>query len=339
MQDVPRRSGLSRRQLVQGAGLAGLDLLVGCGRLPRQQPPKPPRLGALLWLGAQGPSSSLLVQGLRELGYLESQNLTIEWRAHQGRADLLPQLVAELVHIPVDLIYTSGTPAALAASEATRTIPIVMTAVGDPVAVGLVASLARPGGNVTGTANLAPQLSGKRLQLLREVVPGLARAGILVNATIADKALDLRETQEAARILGVSLYPVPVRDAGEFESAFAAMARERVEALLVLEDFMFFAPPNRGQLVALAAQHRLPAMYTLREWVDADGLIAYGPNLIDAHRRSASYIDKIFRGTKPADLPVEQPTTFEFVINLRTAQALGITIPQHVLLQATEVIQ
>ena len=331
---------LSRRQFLQGVGVAGLALLAGCGRLPWQgQAPKPPRLGALLWLGAQGPSSTALLQGLRDLGYAEDQNLTLEWRAHQGRADLLPQLVAELVQLPVDVIYTSGTPAALAASEGTRTIPIVMTAVGDPVAVGLVTSLGRPGGNVTGTANLAPQLSGKRLELLKDVMPGLSRVGVLVNAAITDKALDLRETQEAARTLGVSLSPAPVRQVGEFESALAAMARERVEALVVLEDFMFFAPPHRGQLVALAAQHGLPTMYTLREWVDAGGLMAYGPNLVDAHRRSASYIDKILKGTKPADLPVEQPREFEFVINLKTAQALGLTIPQHVLLQATEVIQ
>jgi putative ABC transport system substrate-binding protein len=296
-------------------------------------------VGVLLWLGAQGPSATALLQGLREVGYVEDQNITLEWRAHQGRAALLPELVAELVQLPVDLIYTSGLPATVAASEATRTIPIVMTAVGDPVAVGLVASLARPGGNVTGTANLAPQLSGKRLELLRETVPGLSRVGVLVNAAIADRALDLRETQEAARILGVSLYPAPVGEPGEFEVAFAAMARERVEALLVLEDFMFFAPPHRGQLVALAAQHGLPTMYPLREWVDAGGLMAYGPNLVDAHRRSASYIDKVLKGTKPADLPVEQPMTFDFVVNLKTARELGITFPHEILLQVTEVIQ
>jgi ABC-type uncharacterized transport system substrate-binding protein len=331
----------SRRQFVQSAGVAGLGLLAGCGRWPRQsQPPRVPQIGVLYRLGDRGPGAEAFRRGLYEVGYEEGRSITIEWRAHEGRREEdLAKVLAELVHLQPALIVTSGTAPTLAAKYGTSTIPIVMSAIGDPVALGLVSSLAHPGGNVTGTANLAPQLSGKRLQLLQDAVPGISRAAALVNGAIADQALDLRETVASARTLGIHLETVAVRETMEFEAAFAGMRQAHIEGLLVLEDGLFYDPRNRQRVIELAARHELPTMYPLREMVDDGGLMGYGPNFMDAHRRAAYYVDRILRGARPADLPVEQPTTFDFVINLRTAQALGLTIPPHVLLQATEVIQ
>ena len=330
-------SRAKRRQFLRGSlALVGLGLLSGCGLppVPGQQPPKVPRIGALVNV-ATGVGPMAFLRGMGELGYVEGQNITIEWRSTQGNAERAAALAAELV----ELIYTSGTQHVLAAKHATSIIPIVMTALGDPVALGVIDSLNRPGGNITGVANLAPQLSGKRLELLKATVPGAARVAVLANGAIVDRDLDLQETRAAAQTLGVPLQSVGVRDRGDFESTFGSMAGAGVEALVVLEDPLFFGPQGQGPIIALAARYRLPAMYTLREMVQAGGLMAYGPSFIDAHRRAAAAVDKILKGAKPADLPVEQPTKFDFGINLKTAQAIGLTIPPSVLAQATELIQ
>jgi putative ABC transport system substrate-binding protein len=274
---------------------------------------------------------------IRELGYIEGQHVTIESRATVRRLDLLPDLATNLVLLQVDIVVAAGDPAIAAVKHATRTIPIIMVASADPVGSGLVASLARPGGNLTGLSALAPELSGKRLQLLREALPGVVRVAVLWNPADPAKALELRELQMAARALGVQLHLLEVRGPDDFEPAFATMTRERAEALMALGDPLTVS--YRPQIVDLAAKHRLPAMYDLREFVDAGGFIAYGPSLRAVFRRAAYYVDRILRGARPSDLPVEQPTQFELIINLKTAQALGLTLPPSLLLWADEVIR
>jgi putative tryptophan/tyrosine transport system substrate-binding protein len=337
---MPHR--LSRRHVMQGVGAVGLGLLAGCGRLPWQvqAPAKLPRIG-YLGLGSSGPNPGVEAfrQGLRDLDYIEGQNIVVDYRLADGRAERLPGFAAELLQLPVDVLYTSSTPAALVAKEATTSTPIVITAIGDPVALGIVASLRRTGGNITGVSNLAPQLSGKRLELLRDTLGGISRVAILVNAAVADRAMELRETERAAQVLGIELQVVQVRGPDEFEGAFARMAEGGAEALSVLEDALLYTLRPNGPIVTLAAQYRLPAIYSLREMVDGGGLMAYGASFIGAHRRAAAYVDKLLKGAKPADLPIEQPMTFDLVINLRTAQALGLAIPDSVLQQATELIQ
>ena len=276
-------------------------------------------------------------QGLRELGYVEGQNLLIEGRYYEERTELLPALAAELVRVKVDIIVAAATPAPEAAQRATATIPIVFMNHADPVGSGLVASLARPGKNVTGPSLFSPELVGKQLQLLKEAVPGTSRVAVLSNPTIPLHALLLREAEVAARSLKVQLQVLEARAPGDFASAFSAMTKDRVGGLIVLGGAMFFA--QRTRIVELAAQSRLPAMYGVRENAEAGGLMAYGPNLRESFRRASTYVDKILKGAKPADLPVEQPTKFELVINLRTAKALGLTIPQSLLLRADEVIE
>jgi putative ABC transport system substrate-binding protein len=333
----------TRRQVLRASlALAGLSLLSGCGQLslPWQQPAKVPRVG-YLGLGTAGPNPRLEAfrQGLRDLGYVEGDNIMVEYRLAEGRADRLAGFAAELLELRVDVLCTSSTPAALIAKQATASIPIVITAIGDPVALGLVASLSRPGGNVTGVTNLAPELSGKRLELLRETLGGISRVAILANAAVADRAIDWRETERAARALGLRLQAVQVRGPDDFEGAFAEMVQAHAEALYVLEDALLYSFAANGPIVSLASKYRLPAMYALPEMVEAGGLMAYGPTFIDAHRRAAGYVDKLLRGANPADLPVEQPTRFDFVINLGTAKAIGLAIPPAVLQQATEVIE
>jgi putative ABC transport system substrate-binding protein len=279
-------------------------------------------------------------QGLRDLGYVEGRNLVIEYRDAEGRPERLPALAAELVALKVDVILAGGTPQALAAKQATKTIPIVFTTVVDAVTDGLVTSLARPGGNVTGLSSLAPELVGKRLELLTQAVPGVSRVAVLwqPGAYGGRTAKDmLKGAEVAARALGVRLQFVEARGPEDFERAFSDMTRARAGALTVLGGVMFNT--ERRRLVDLAAKNRLPAVYPWREAVDAGGLMAYGPNLADLLRRAATYVDKILKGAKAADLPVEQPTKFELVINLKTAKALGLTIPQSVLGRADEVIQ
>jgi putative ABC transport system substrate-binding protein len=276
-------------------------------------------------------------QALGELGYVEGQTIALEVRWAEGRYERLPELVAEMVRLKVDVMVAATTPGALAAMKATTTIPVVVVAAGDPVGSGLVASLARPGGNLTGLSLMNPEISGKRLQLLKEVVPKVSRIAVLTNPGLPIHALIWKETQEAARKLGVQLQALEVRRAEDFEGAFRAMTRGRAGALLALDDPLTVG--YRSQIVALAARSRLPAMYGFREFPDDGGLMSYGTNLPDLYRRSATLVDKVLKGAKPADLPVEQPTRFELVINMKTAKALKLTFPPSILTRADQVIQ
>jgi putative ABC transport system substrate-binding protein len=298
-----------------------------------------PRIG---YLGSSSPSLEphwveAFRQKLHDLGYIEGQNVAIEYRWAEGQDDRLPDLAADLVRLKVDVIVTTGTPGTLAAKQATKTTPIVMASSGDPVQAGLVASLARPGGNVTGFSILG-ELEVKRLELLREAVPKLSRVAVLWNPANPAIMPFYQQTQVAARALHVTLQPVvEVRRVADFEKAFSTIASARPPALMVLVDRLLLA--HRTRIVAFAASRRLPGMYGYREYVEAGGLMSYAPSNIDLFRGAAIYVDKILKGTKPADLPVQQPTRFELVVNLKTAKALGLTIPQSVLIRADQVIQ
>jgi ABC-type uncharacterized transport system substrate-binding protein len=283
------------------------------------------------------PILQALRQGLRDRGWVEGQNLTFEYRFAEGNLARLPELAAELVRLKVDVIVPGSTSAALAAKNSTKVIPIVMVITGDPVASGLVASLARPSGNVTGVTALGEDLSGKRLEVLREAVPGVNRVAVLSNPAYADTEPFLKGTERAAGTSRVQLRMLEVRDPAELEKAFAAMSREHAGAFVVGTDPFFNT--NRRRIVELAAKNRVPAMYGLREYVDDGGLMFYGASLPDMYRRAATYVDKVLRGAKPADLPVEQATKFELVINLKTARALGLTIPPSLLARADQVIE
>ena len=306
-----------------------------------QQAAKIARIGYLATNRATSPHlREAFLQGLRDLGYVEGRNVVIEYRDAEGKVERLPALAAELVALKVDVIVASGTLAALAAKQATRTLPIVFSPAGDPVGSGLVTSLARPGGNVTGLSAFAPELVGKRLELLKQAVPGVSRVAVLWQPGAFGERVEmdtLKRVEVAARDLGVPLQFVEARGPADFDRAFSDMTRARAGALTVLASNMFNS--ERRRLVELAAEKRLPALYSARELVDAGGLMSYGANLADLNRRAATYVDRILKGTKPADLPVEQPTKFELIINLKTAKALGLTIPQSVLGRADEVIQ
>ena len=334
---------LSRRRFLQGGlGLAGVGLASGCGRLLQPaRPSQPLRIGYFgarpLEAGVMPPGLAALHRGMQELGYVDGQDYTIEVRSTAGVTERASGLLAELLRLPVDLIYTSGTPNALAAKQATREVPIVIATNGDLVAVGLVDSLSRPGGNVTGVSTLAPLLSGKRLELLREAVPTVARLGLLAPAAVVDSGVEVREARAAAQTLGLPIEVAAVGVPDELPGAFGRLVGAGAGGLLVAEDAYYSL--SRDQVVRLAAQHRLPTIYTLRDFVNSGGLMSYGVSVTDAHRRGAAYVDKIRKGAKPADLPVEQPTAFELAVNLRTAQALGLTIPSSVLHQATEIVQ
>jgi putative ABC transport system substrate-binding protein len=328
---------LSRRHFVHGAGVAGLALLAACGRLPGQAEPSL-KVARIAYLG-NAPRLQTLREGLRELGYVEGQNLVIETRATTGVSpEQYPALVAELVRLQPDVLVATTTPVAQAAMRATSTIPIVFIAVSDPVGSGLVASLARPGGNLTGQSDMFAGLSGKRLQLLKETVPSTARVAALWNPANAGAALEWNEMQEAARALEVKVLSAPVGSGDDLVGAFESIARDRPDALIVLSDTLL-AVSNTPQLPGLVAGSQLPTMYFSRDGVVAGMLMSYGPSFDSLYRRGAYYVDRILKGAKPADLPVEQPTKFDFVISLPAARALGLSIPQHVLLQATEVIQ
>jgi putative ABC transport system substrate-binding protein len=276
-------------------------------------------------------------QGLRDLGYVEGHNIAIEYRWADWQLDRVSALAAELVRLNVDVIVsTGGNNMALAVKQAVTTIPVVFT-VGNPLGIGLVARLDRPGGNVTGVSLFTGELNAKRLELLKAAVPGVSRVAVLTNPANPAAGAVLKELEGAAQALRVTLHVLEVREHQEIDDAFAAMARERVEALLVVADPLLFA--QRERLVALAAKHRLPGIFEWREFVEAGGLLSYGANIADMYRRLASYVDKILKGATPGDLPVEQPTKFELVINLKTAQALGLTIPPTFLFQADEVIR
>ncbi len=288
---------------------------------------------------APGPfsRSEAFRKGLHELGYNEGQNITIEYRFAAGDVERLRKAALELVRINVDVIVTGGPTTTRIAREATSKIPIVITNDGDPVGMGFVASLARPGGNVTGVTNESRELHGKRLELLKETVPRLARVAILWNPTEVGSQLSLRDIQSAAATLGIQVQSVEVRAPNDLKAGLEAAKRGRADAIMVLPDRL--TTFNRPQIVKLADEYRIPAIYWDKRFVQAGGLLAYGPNDGDLQRRAAVYVDKILKGAKPADLPVEQPTTFELAINLKTARALGLTIPRSVLIRAGEVIQ
>ena len=275
-------------------------------------------------------------QGLREFGYVEGKNISFEFRLVE-RQELLPDAAAELVRLRVDVIAAASTLPALAAKRATSTIPIVMAAAGDPVHTGLVASLARPGGNITGNAALTPELSVKQIELLKEMLPRLSWVAVLSNGANPAYTPILRDLQIAAPALGIRFESIDLRASDQMEDALATIAKQRVDALLVMPDPVVF--PHLKRLADFATGNRLPTTSLLREFVNAGSLMSYGPSLSDLVRRSAAYVDKILRGAKPADLPVEQPTKFEFMLNLKTAKALGLTIPQSVLVRADEIIQ
>jgi putative ABC transport system substrate-binding protein len=304
-----------------------------------QQPAKVPRIGILTLISASSAPHLFeeFRQGLRERGYVEGQNIALEYRSPQGQADRLPSMAAELVSMKVDVIATESVAAALAAKNATQTIPIVMAISGDPVGAGLVASLPRPGGNVTGLSQLAPELSGKRLQLLKEAAPKTTRVAVIWNPVSPASAGYLRESEAAARSLGLQLQPVEARSPADLDAGFKAVTRARPSALITLADGMLAS--QRTRIVEFAAKGRLPAIFPIREFAEAGGLMTYGPNTAENFRRAATFVDKILKGTKPADLPVEQPTRFELVINMKTAKALGITFPPSILIRADQVIQ
>jgi ABC-type uncharacterized transport system substrate-binding protein len=304
------------------------------------QPSAPvPRIGLLcLFSPAIGASmAESFRQGLRDVGYIEGQNIRIESRWAEGHHERLAELAADLVRLEVAVMVTESTPAALAAKQATQTIPIVTAAIGNPVAAGLVASLARPGGNVTGVTTFTSELSGKRLELLKEAAPQTTLVAVLWNAVNPSNMGYLEDTKAAAQALGLPLQAVAVRTPSDFDRAFEAMASTRPSALITLPDGMLV--DNRAPIVAFAAKNQLPAIFPDREFAEAGGLMTYGPNLAANFRRAAAFVDKILKGAKPADLPVEQPMKFELIINLKTAKALGMTIPPSLLLLADEVLQ
>jgi putative ABC transport system substrate-binding protein len=303
-----------------------------------QQAGKVPRIGFLHY-GSPGPSPEVEAfrQGLRELGYVEGQNVAIEYRFASGQVERLPELAAELVRLKLDVIVTPTTPASLAAKQATSTIPIVFAGVADAVGAGLIASFARPGGNITGLASISAELGGKRLELLKQVAPKASRVAVLYNPADRSNVLALKELQKSAPALGLRLQPLEVRGPGEFEGAFVAMTRERAHALFGAAGVLTFE--HRKAIVDLAAKNQIPAMWGHRQFVDAGGLMSYAVNWYDQLRRTATFVDKILKGAKPADLPVEQPTKFELVINLKAAKALGLTISPSLLQRADEVIQ
>jgi putative tryptophan/tyrosine transport system substrate-binding protein len=331
----------SRREFVLGTGVSSLGLLAGCGRLPWQPPAPTPRIG-YLWAGSATDGVNVrrvetFLQGLQERGYVEGHNILVERRYAEGQDSRLPELVAELIHVPVDLLVAGGTLAIRAAKDATDTIPIVMVIANEPIRQGLVASFARPGGNLTGLTQINVQLTGKHLELLKATVPGLARVGFLWNPAIPDRAYELSETEAAAHALALRVHPLEWRTPEELEVAFDAAATGRLDGLLLQNNFLISS--NHARIAELAARNSLPTMSGVPEFAAAGGLIGYGPNLYEMYRRAAYYVDRILKGAKPSDLPVEQPMRFDFVVNLKTAEALGITFPHEIMLQVTEVIQ
>jgi len=303
-----------------------------------QQTGKMPRIGFLFY-GSPGssPEVDAFRQGLRELGYIEGQNIAVEYRFASGRVSQLPELAAELVRLNPDVIVTPGTPASVAAKQATSTIPIVFAGVADAVGAGLVANLARPGGNITGLTSISAELGGKRLGLLKGLIQKASRVAVLYNPADQSNVLVLKELQEAAPVLALTLQPLEVREPGEFEGAFAAIARERADVMFGAAGVLTFE--HRQTVVDLAAKSRIPTLWGHRQFVEAGGLMSYAVNFYDQIRRTATYVDQILKGAKPGDLPMQQPTKFEFILNLRTAKALGLTVPPTLLALADEVIE
>jgi putative tryptophan/tyrosine transport system substrate-binding protein len=339
---IRARRELSRRVFVQGAGVAGLGLLAGCGRLPGQAQPSSAndyRIGYLsvLGLAVTVPRIDALRQALGELSWIEGQNFTFERRLAEGQAERLPELAAELVRLQPDVVVVTGELATRAMSNATNTIPIVFASHADPVGTKLVESFAHPGGNVTGVSEMAPELAGKRLELLKEAVPRVARVGAIFNAGDQAMVREYGEMLVGADSKGIELVSLGVRTPEDLDRAYQTAVEGRLDGIVVILDAMISR--SRDRLVDLSTRNGLPTISGDTEFAAAGGLMAYGPNLVRQTQRAAHYVDRILRGAKPADLPVEQPTRFEFVTNLHTAQALGLTIPPHVLAQATEIIQ
>ena len=326
-----------RRQII----LLGALVAAVPAAFAQSQPPRMPRIGYVQAVVPQNGTSPLLEdfrEGLRDLGYVEGRNIQLEVRWAEGKLDRLPALIDELVRMKVDVIVAVNSPTVWAAKKATRTIPIVMPLSSDPVGDGLVTSLARPGGNITGMSMMAPDLATKRLQLLKEVFPRQTRpAAVLWNPDYVGMAARFRQIQGAAPAVGMNVKSVEIRDSRELEQALEGLDRERPDALMLLADPLTLS--QRLRIVEFAMEERLPAIYETSQFVDAGGLMSYGPNIDEIVRRSAIYVDKILKGAKPGDLPIEQPSKFELVINMKTARTLGITIPQPVLLQADRVIQ
>jgi putative ABC transport system substrate-binding protein len=310
-----------------------------CAIAEAQQSSKVPRVGVLAALSLSNISDRIeaFQQGLRELRYVEGKTIGVEYRYADGKFDRLPDLAGELVRLKVDAIVTGGPTATRPAKEATVNIPIIMAQDTDPVGNGFVVSLAKPGGNITGLSNYYPELSGKQLELLKEIIPNLSRVAVFGNSTEPGNRQALKETELAARVLGLQPHYLDVRDPKDFETAFRAATKERADAVLVLSSPI--ASSHRGQIAELAAKSRLAAMYQVIESVEAGGLITYGVSVADLWRRAASYVDKIVKGAKPAELPVEQPTKFKLLINLKAAKQIGLTIPPNVLARADKVIK
>jgi putative ABC transport system substrate-binding protein len=325
---------VNRRALL---GTLGVLSLVAAPLAAEAQPAGVPRIGVLAPITCSHPNYQALREGLRALGYVEGQTIIIECREAAGRYERAAEHAAELVRLKVDVLVTDGLPAARVAKQATRTIPVVMGAVGDPVRGGVVTSLARPGANITGLTLVTAEMNIKRIEFLKAAVPGSTRVAVLMNPDNPSSDLATRETEAAARSLGLTLHVVEARDPAALDRAFSEILKGQARTVVVLPDPMLFA--QRTRIVALAAKSQLPAVGEAREFAVAGGLMAYGPRITENFRRAAVYVDKILRGAKPGDLPVEQPTTFELVINLNTAKALGLTIPPSLLLRADEVIQ
>jgi len=320
------------------AVVLALGLMLAPLAAETQEAAKIPRIG-VLHPGAPSTSSHFAAafdQGLREHGYRQGQNIVVERRFAEAKAERMSDIAAELVRLKVDVIVTSTDPGIAAVKQQTQSIPIVMANSTDPVATGFVASLARPGGNITGLSSISPELSVKRLELLKEAVPGLSRVGIVWNPDVRGGVLEYKETESAARSLHLKLQSVELIRPDDFDRAFSALMTGRAGALTVASSSITFR--NRSQIASLAQKNRLPSIYGLREFADAGGLMAYGPNYAERWRRAATYVAKILKGAKPADLPVEQPTKFELVVNLKTAKALGLTIPQSILVRADHII-
>ena len=316
-----------------------LAVLLHTGSIGAQQPKTVPRIG---YVGAGSPATAghhaqAFAQGLRELGYVEGQNIAIEHRWAEGKLDSLPGFVADLIRLKVDVIISSATPAIRIAKEQTSSVPIVMAGVTDPVGNGFVHSLARPGGNITGLTHVAPDLTGKRLELLKEVVPRLGRVAVLWNPKQPGQAVAYKESQIAAQTLKLTLSSLEARNREEIERVLSGMGKDGAEAIFELPDPVIFL--HRELITQFAARHRLPAMYSFREYVEAGGLMSYGTSFPGLFHRAATYVDKILKGAKPADLPVEQPTKFELIVNLKAAKQIGLTIPPNVLARADKVIR
>jgi ABC-type uncharacterized transport system substrate-binding protein len=332
------KSKIQNRKLVAIVTVA-LTLVMSGAVTQAQQPKKVPRIG---YVDAGSPATTghraeAFIQGLRELGYVDGDNIVVDYRWAEGKLERLPDLVAGLVHVKVDVIVSSATPAIRIAREQTKSIPIVMAGVTYPVANGFVASLARPGGNITGLTHLSPDLTGKRLELLKEVVPALRRVAVFWNPSQPGQPAAFKDMQAAAQALKVTLISMEARSREEIETVLSGIGKERAQAFFDLPDPLTFI--NRELIAGFATKLRLPAMYSFREYVEAGGLMSYGTSFPALFHRAATYVDKILRGAKPADLPVEQPTKFELVINLKTAKQIGISIPPNVLARADRVIR